>query len=636
MTFQIRSIAIYSQAGVIRKISLKPGSLNIITGASKTGKSTLLAIIDYCMGSNGFPVAAGVVRAHTDAYAILLQKGHEGVLVARLAPGPGRRVSTQFHVRTMSPDSPLPTLDELVVTSDLETAKSQLAAFAGIRENLHEPEAGTRAPLRATIRHTLFYCLQGQDEIASPSVLFHSQANEYTPQAMRDIMPFFLGAVPDDHIAMLSRVRQLRRDLKQLRRGAAERELIHGPSGRAQSLMAEAVEVGLIGESIGQNVGPIEFLTRAMNAPEPTVDLPGPSSFTSLAADRRTLLDEFSRLRISLANLKIIAAERSDFADEAQEQRSRLSLSELFGTASETTCPVCASDLVDRIDTVDDIARELSILEEDISSISTTTPELDSLITSTEGRLSDLVISLRDNKDALDEAERSSQRLAEFRDAALKRAAVRGKISLFLDAQPDAIADDAITVRIAELETEISAIDDELDSDATASRLARALSRVNANINELAKTLHLEHSESPARLDIRGLTVTADTHDGSVSLQQMGSGENWVGYHLATMLGLHRYFIEANRPVPRFLAIDQPSQVYFPPDVDDPEFDNDRDREALERLVYAAYSEVERHRGELQVLLVDHADLNVDWFQEAVIEKWRGGAALIPASWIDA
>ena len=635
MTFQIRSIAIYSEAGEIRQIQLKPGSLNIITGASKTGKSTLLDIIDYCMGSSDFPVSAGVVRTHTRMYAVLFQNGQEGVLVARPAPRPGRSVSTQVHVRSMSPDAPLPALDDLVVTSDLETAKSELAAFAGIRENLHEPETGTRAPLRATIRHTLFYCLQGQDETASRQVLFHSQANEYTPQAMRDVMPFFLGAVPDDHIAKLNRVRQLRRNLRQLRRGATERDNIRGLTGREQSLIAEAMQVGLADEFDSAGIGPIEFLTQAMNAPEPAVDLPGPSSFTDLATQRQDLRDTFSRVRASLANLQIIAAERSDFAVEAEEQRSRLSLAEVFGTISQTTCPVCSTDLAETIDTVDDLFGELSSLELDIASISTTTPELDSLIATAEGRLADIDASLRDNKAALDEAERSNQLLSQFRDAALQRATVRGRISLFLSAQPDAIVDEAIDVRIAELEVEIDALDDELDSDETANRLASALSRVNANITELAKTLRLEHSESPARLDIRGLTVITDTLNGPVSLNQMGSGENWVGYHLATMLGLHRYFIEASRPVPRFLAIDQPSQVYFPPDVDDPGIDNDEDREALERMIRAAYCEVRRHEGKLQILVVDHADLGVDWFQESVIEKWRGGAALVPADWIE-
>ena len=180
------------------------------------------------------------------------------------------------------------------------------------------------------------------------------------------------------------------------------------------------------------------------------------------------------------------------------------------------------------------------------------------------------------------------------------------------------------------------ALDSDLDSDEAASRLASSLSRVNANITEIALALGLEHADSPARLDIRGLSVIADTADGPVSLDQMGSGENWVGYHLATMLGLHRHFVEADRPVPRFLAIDQPSQVYFPPEVDDEDVESDEDRVALERMMRVVHAEVERHDGGLQLLVVDHADISADFFQDAVVEKWRGGLALVPSEWFEA
>ena len=132
-----------------------------------------------------------------------------------------------------------------------------------------------------------------------------------------------------------------------------------------------------------------------------------------------------------------------------------MSLAEIFSTASQSTCPVCSSDLADRTDTVDDLFRELSALKRDIASISTTIPELDSLIASSEGRLADLETSLRDNKAALDEAERSSQLLAGFREAALERATVRGRISLFLSAQPEAIIDEAIDARIVSLRVNV-------------------------------------------------------------------------------------------------------------------------------------------------------------------------------------
>ncbi len=88
MSFQIRTISLYAADGSRRDVSLRLGALNIITGASKTGKSSLLDIIDYCMGSSDYPVAAGVVRDSVAAYALLLEHAGEGVLVARMAPRP--------------------------------------------------------------------------------------------------------------------------------------------------------------------------------------------------------------------------------------------------------------------------------------------------------------------------------------------------------------------------------------------------------------------------------------------------------------------------------------------------------------------------------------------------------------------
>jgi hypothetical protein len=57
-----------------------------------------------------------------------------------------------------------------------------------------------------------------------------------------------------------------------------------------------------------------------------------------------------------------------------------------------------------------------------------------------------------------------------------------------------------------------------------------------------------------------------DTSDGPLPLQRIGSAANWIGYHLATHLALHQFFVENDRPVPRFLMIDQPTQAFYPSD----------------------------------------------------------------------
>jgi Protein of unknown function (DUF3732) len=34
-----------------------------------------------------------------------------------------------------------------------------------------------------------------------------------------------------------------------------------------------------------------------------------------------------------------------------------------------------------------------------------------------------------------------------------------------------------------------------------------------------------------------------------------------------------------------------------------------------------------------QTIVIDHADETEEWFQDAVVEKWRGGLKLVPDSW---
>lgn len=47
-------------------------------------------------------------------------------------------------------------------------------------------------------------------------------------------------------------------------------------------------------------------------------------------------------------------------------------------------------------------------------------------------------------------------------------------------------------------------------------------------------------------------------------MSRTGGGENHLAYHLSALLALHLFAFKNNRPIPRFLLIDQPTQVYFP------------------------------------------------------------------------
>ncbi len=208
----------------------------------------------------------------------------------------------------------------------------------------------------------------------------------------------------------------------------------------------------------------------------------------------------------------------------------------------------------------------------------------------------------------------------------------------YLESVPQLEESSELQGRIADLRVQVIELENELSDDTVQERVQSALSIISRNMSAWATFLQLEHAEFPLRLDLRRLTVIADGVDGPIPMERMGSGENWVGYHLITHFALHNWFVSRHRPVPRFVFLDQPSQVYFPEDEDWQRQENGtvglgEDRQKVERMYRLAYDVVQELNGEFQIIITDHANINQQWFQESVVERWREGSKLIPTEW---
>ena len=179
-------------------------------------------------------------------------------------------------------------------------------------------------------------------------------------------------------------------------------------------------------------------------------------------------------------------------------------------------------------------------------------------------------------------------------------------------------------------------LENELDPEAIREKLNAFINIIGRYMSAYSDALELEHRGNQLRLDIRNLTVVADTLDGPVSLLRMGSGENWVGYHVLAHLALHKWFRQKNRPVPGFIIFDQPSQAHYPPERDaEGSLDvlGDEDQTAVLQLFKLISDAATELAPQLQIIVMDHADLQRDWFQSAVVERWRKGEKLVPQAW---
>jgi hypothetical protein len=644
VTLQIRTISIYSREGERRDVSFKLGSLNIVTGASKTGKSALLDIVDYCWGRAECTIAEGEIRKGVSWFAVHLDNAGEGVLIARKNPGPAGRASDEIYFARGVEVLPTDTAGfQKNITVD--GLKTQLSITLGISENIHLPQEGaTRQPLEASSRHAILFCLQAQDEIANRRLLFHRQGEQFFPQAIRDALPYFLGAVDEDHFLTLKRYQDAKSRLRKLEREFSElQSMTREATGAARSLLLEARRAGLIGVDApaGDADGVIALLRQAA-LPQPVnfsqVDDPE-ADLTLLDERRRAFQRQLQELREEIADVERLSREATEFETEAREQEARLASIDLISTdgADATTCPVCESHLAVPVPTVVDIRTSLTNLQTQLRSVRRDAPRLQERLAALESRRTDLSEQLRTVQSDIAKRIQDNERLRLEQHQFAEQARVAGRIAYYLENSGAVSSDSDLPRKLELLRAEIQQLESALDDGAAEERLATALNLVGRDLTSYATQLGLEHGNNPLRLDLKHLTVIADTDEGPLALAQMGSGENWVGYHVATHLSLHKLFRRRSRPVPGFLMFDQPSQAHYPPERDvDGRIESlaDEDQAAVRKLFLLLNQYCTEQQVGMQIIVADHVELLDSWFREAIAERWRDGIALVPSSWL--
>ena len=443
MSFQIEDIVLYGFNRERRILALRLGKLNIITGASKTGKTALIEVIDYCLGASNCGIPEGIIRDATEWVALRLKVAEGHAIVARKLPARGQSSSADVFY-SVGESLDIPEYSELRQTTNPKALEGLLTTHVGIAENIHKPPSGqTRLPLSANIRHALFYCFQQQSEVISNKHLFHKQSEQFIPQAIKDTIPYFLGAVDDDHVAKMVRLRQLRNDLRGLERRLAEYEAVRGSGKtRTNELVSEARDVGFavptdISDTWENQVAALQaIISQKLPVEEEQISIEG-KEFERLQSARQQLTDELIRLRDQLDAARALALDRNGYSHEANAQLIRLRSIDLFdGTAThdQTSCPLCQSSLDDAriLPAVADLRQSMHQLQQQIRSVEERSPQMQEVVRGLEERLAIAKEALGKNREALEAVQAANQRLQTIRDRSARRSHTLGRIGCSL------------------------------------------------------------------------------------------------------------------------------------------------------------------------------------------------------------
>lgn len=649
MNVQVKSISLYSRSGEIRTLRFRLGAVNILTGKSRTGKSALIDIVDYCLGRSTFTVFEGVNRTSVRWYAVTLRVDKSDVFIAKPSPDGAAMSQSQAHYRVGAEIEP-PLMADLNINSDDDSIISALGGLLGFSQNLTLEKAWrTTTPFEASLKHSKFFLFQEQGVVANRQLLFHRQSERFVEQHIKDTLPYLLGAVREDRLQLVNDMREAKRDLTRASKALNEAESIAANrSERANALIAEAQSVGLLpaavsassaGEALALLSGTDESPSGLHARANASTDVG--SIQEELYQTRRTARQIRDRIR----QVKAFAVEAEGFTHEASEQTMRLTSLEAFRgrDADSIHCPLCDSELHTPTPDVAEMASALERMNAGLERVERERPRVSGHLEALEAELDKTRTHIRDREAVLRALQADSEAEQRVRDAQAQAARVSGRISLFLETVESLDDNSALRAEVEVAQSRVSRYEQLLAQDEVEEVLTSILNVVSNRMTRSAQRLSLEHAGNPYRFDLKKLMVITDTTDRPIPMSRMGSGENWLGCHLITLLALHEQFLAKQRPVPNFLFLDQPTQVYFP----SPESYNalsgttedmataDADIAAVTRMFDFLFDFCEEHAPGFQIIVTEHANLPSPRFQAALVEQpWTGDRALVPYEWL--
>jgi hypothetical protein len=657
MFFQVREVILWpKKAGLKpRRLKFEVGQANVITGESRTGKSAIIPIIDYCLGADKCTIPVNTIRDATAWFGILVQTDTGQKLLARREPGAKASTSEMFILegdniqipdaigeRNATADIIKGTLDEL---SGLTTLEFDLDATSGFRG-------------RPSFRDLMAFVFQPQNVIANPNILFFKADSYEHREKLRTIFPFVLGVVTAEVLAKQHELTELRREL---RRREQDLQSITQVSERwvaeLQTNVSRAVEFGLIENFDFTNFDrdrAIRILRAVANRQAVTPHIK-PSNLDDTSARLRDLRDQETAESLTLSELRQRLVEMDNLRDASttyrrsvQLQQDRLEVSKFVAdvASGKDPCPLCGSESGHQHDQLQDLVDALKAYEATAAKFQILPPTFDreyERVRAEIGRTTQTLDGLQVQIRAMQEISESSrnQRYTE-----LTIARFVGRLEADLEIYDKVGATGELRDAITDLRSRISQLIRDVSEAALKDKLNRALESVSKIAGRFISLLDVERPEDRIALSISDLSIKVKGEERDDFLWEIGSGSNWLGYHVAISIALQLFFIQSldESPIPSFLVYDQPSQVYFPKRLVDSEPETgesdpklrDADVEALKKAFRALADAVIESKGQLQVIVLDHAAENVWSGIPGIheVEDWRQGRKLVPADWL--
>lgn len=637
----IKSIIIFNKNGDKKVVPLEQG-VNIITGESKTGKSALVEIIDYCLCSTRCTIPKGKITDFAYIYVLLMNINNKIYVLARYNWNDGGKMFFNEESNDFSSQNLDINYFEEKNALSYKDVKNEIECALGlfITNMATDPDQKGK---KASLRNMVSYMFQHQNLIASKFALFYRFADFYKRKDVIDQFPVFAGMISQEYYSDLIQLNSLKTQLKQKnkKRKDIEKSKTYIKNNLC-SLLSDYF--ALLDLNFDDNSSVQKMFEIASNLPKfDETHLFGESK---IVERYNQLNDELENLRntdqdilVKIDNMKKVSNTGSSFSKMLKSLKQKTSAATI--ETEEYTCPLCGQKCQEISDNDAKLIEATDWLDDELEITAKYTADF-----------SEDIRKLNENHEKIKENIRNISKQiknieAKFISSATlfsKREKVnyaKAKIDVFVEMN-DAGIFESVDEEIEELKEKILRLEEKIKGFDVGKKMSKAEIFLDDNMNRLSSTLDFEEEYKPIDLHF-GLTDGSfdiyqhQNNNENIHLYEMGSGANWVSCHIALFLSfLHYFSIQKNSPMPLIMFFDQPSQVYFPQGDEKGEID-EADLVAVNKMYKTIFDEINligKKTGILpQIIIVDHVDGNSleckEEFNKYVRCNWRNGQALI-------
>lgn len=543
MKFTIESLILWPTNSNLenQEIIFKSDKISIVHGRSGTGKSSIVSIIDYCLGASSCSIPVGFIRQLVAWFGIKVNIAGVEYLIARKTPGT-KLASGEFYFSSIQ--NKIPKI--LAYTHNEISFKTSFNSLVGLTNLPLAEEEGRKTEGRPSYRDLAAFNFLPQHIVANPNTLFFKADSYEHKDRLKKIMPLALGVIDSTYMIKERELSALQKEKDSLtKRQEVNKAALAGWDNEVNRLWRSCVELGLANfENYHNKVQTLELINQNYLAGELGNILRTPNyAFTNeqlLLATKQeeTLQREVDSLRTEIRNYEQLSDKARDFTRTIYLEKERvISFDWLKSNLSpEHHCVACGSktDVLDTaINSLEQEVKRVSVITDSLFENPVVDKEIDSAKTQLR-LLQDQLQVVRRNRHHLLTIDKSTT------DSISKVYVVIGQISYLLSSLKKVMNTDDVGVKISRLENHITILRQYFDSSSRTALEYSADREISALIEKYADGFGLER-RGDITLDKKELTLRFDSEVSRRKeyLWEVGSGANWMGYHIATFLALH-------------------------------------------------------------------------------------------------